>query len=266
MSVTDPPVLAHESLGTGDRVPIVFVGSLGTDREMWRPQLDILSPQHPLVLVDHPGHDGKPIPDHPFSVEDLADAVVVVADGLGLDRFHLAGLSLGGMVGMALAAKYPERIERLAVLCSSAHMPPADAWRDRADLVRREGTEAVVGAVAGRWFTDRFRSAQPSTVRWAEQMLLDVDPVGYARCCEAIADMDLRPELGRITAPTLVIGGVDDPATPPPHAETIAAGIADSTLELLERAAHLANVEQPRAVGDLLLHHFRPETDEEDPT
>src|SRR5699024_2603655 len=96
------------------------------------------------------------------------------------------------------------------------------------------------------------------TATWVEQMLLDVHPEGYALCCEAIAEMDLRPDLGRIEAPTLIIGGVDDPATPPAHSEALAASIPGSRLELLERAAHLANIERPRAVGDLLLSHFEP--------
>lgn len=240
----------------GAGTPLFLVGSLGTNRRMWAPQLEALEADRPVVLVEHPGHDGAPVADAAFEIADLAEAVVDIAGDAGFDRFDLAGLSLGGMVGMAVAATHPERLRRLVILCSSAHLPPAEGWFDRARTVRDGGTAPIAGAVVERWFTDGFRSKRPDMVRWGVDMLSAVDRVGYARCCEAIASMDLRPLLGRITAETLVIAGADDRATPPAHAEVIAGGIPGAELRIVEDAAHLANVEQPDAVTALLLDHL----------
>jgi pimeloyl-ACP methyl ester carboxylesterase len=110
--------------------------------------------------------------------------------------------------------------------------------------------------VIGRWFTPDFVTAAPDIVAWARELLVSTPPVGYSGCCAAIQEMDLTPVLDRITAPTLVIAGERDPATPPEHAKRIAAGIPGARLEILPGAAHLANVERPEVVTRLLLDHL----------
>lgn len=256
-SGTVAPLCPYEIHPAPSGVPLFLVASLGMNRQMWEPQLQALGVDRPLVLVEHPGHDGTAVSDQSFDLVDLADAIVGIADEADFDRFDLAGLSLGGMVGMVLAARHPKRLRRLAVLCSSAHLPPAANWRERAATVREEGTGVIAEAVVERWFTDGFRAFRPDTVRWGVELLRSVDPVGYARCCEAIASMDLRPLLGSIRARTLVIAGADDRATPPDHAEVIVAGIAAAELRVVDEAAHLANIEQPETVTALLRDHFR---------
>ena len=180
-----------------------------------------------------------------------------LADRLELQRFSYAGLSLGGMVGMWLAIHAPERVDRLALLCTSAHLPPAQLWRERAATVRAAGTCAAISeAVVSRWFTPAFTQRRPDVVASFTATLDGVDPEGYAVCCEAIAAMDQRDGLSRITAPTLVIAGAQDLATPPSgHADVIARAVPGSLLVTLDPAAHLAAVEQPGAVTALLLDH-----------
>jgi 3-oxoadipate enol-lactonase len=161
------------------------------------------------------------------------------------------------MVGMWLAANAPERVDRLVLLCTSAHLPPAEGWRERARAVRAAGTVgAVADAVVRRWVTPAFAAAQPRRVAALSELLAASPPAGYAACCEAIAAMDLRPLLPRIAAPTLVVAGADDLATPPAHAETIAAAIPGARLERLSPMAHLGNVEQPDAVAGLIRDHL----------
>ena len=152
---------------------------------------------------------------------------------------------------MRLALDAPERIERLALLCTSAWFGPPEGWRERAALVRAEGVEAVVDAVLGRWFTAGFRDVQ----RFRE-MFLRTDDEGYARCCDALARWDAREEVAAIAAPTLVVSGGDDPSAPPEHGELIAARVRGARHEVVPGARHLASVEYAGEVNRLLLEHL----------
>jgi 3-oxoadipate enol-lactonase len=153
---------------------------------------------------------------------------------------------MGGMVAMQVAAQNPQRVARLVLANTSAHMPPASMWQSRMDAVRRDGIAALVPAILERWFTSYFRAAAPEQVETVRAMLLRVDPASYAAACAAIRDLDLRPELPRIAAPTLVVGADQDPSTPLPHSEVLCAGIAEATFVQLH-AAHLSSIEAPDA-------------------
>jgi 3-oxoadipate enol-lactonase len=196
------------------------------------------------------------VPQGPYSIDDLADDLLLLLDRLEVERAHVVGLSLGGMTAMRLAARDPERVDRLAVLCTSALLGPAQAWHDRAATVRAQGTGAVAEAVVGRWYTGEFAALHPDRVAAAEAMVAATPAEGYAGCCEAIAAMDLTGDLSAIAAPTLAIAGADDPATPPEHLERIAAGVKDGSLLVVPGAAHLAAGEQPEAVTRALLDHL----------
>jgi 3-oxoadipate enol-lactonase len=239
--------------------PVVVLGSsLGTTRAMWDPVLPALAERFRVLRYDHLGHGESDVPPGPYRLESLADAVADLLASHGVGHAHVAGASLGGMVGLQLAATHPHVVDRLAVVCSSAHLPPAQTWLDRAAAVRSGGMAAVAEAVLGRWFTPAFAgTAAVATVR---DDLLATPPEGYAGCCEAIAAMDLRPLLGSIRAPTLAIVGAEDPATPIEHAEVVARGVlsggAPAAVEVVPGAAHLAAVECPDEIGRLLVEHF----------
>jgi 3-oxoadipate enol-lactonase len=246
----------HETSGP-DGVPVLVLGgSLGTDVRMWDGQLP-LAERLRLVRYDHRGHGGSGLPPPPYEIADLAQDVVELMDALGVQRASHCGLSLGGMVGMWLAANAPERVDRLVLLCTSAHMPPASAWRERAEAVLAAGsTEAIADVIVGRWLTPGFAAVHPEMRAKLRAMLASIDPFGYAACCGAIERMDLRDELARIGAPTLVISGSDDPATPVAHQRAIAAAIPGARHELVRPAAHLAAVERPDVVNRLILEHL----------
>jgi 3-oxoadipate enol-lactonase len=160
------------------------------------------------------------------------------------------------MIGMWLAAHAPDRIVALGVCCTSAYLPPAGGWLARAALVRSEGMAQVAGQSLGRWFTPPFARCAPPAVAAVKAMLAGTDPEGYAGCCEAIAAMDLRPALGSITAPTLVVAGSEDPATPPWRGAQIARRIPGAKLLVVRGAAHLANLQAPGPVTAALLAHL----------
>jgi 3-oxoadipate enol-lactonase len=253
------PRLGYDITGDEHADPLVLLGSIGTTREMWAPQLPALAERFRVVRVDHRGHGPSWVPSGPYTIADLAGDVLHLLDELDLARVRFCGLSLGGMVGMWLGAHAPERVDRLALLCTSAALNVNGSWENRAATVRAEGMGAMAGPAPGRWFTEDFRGRHPDTVDEIVGMLTTTPAEGYAACCEAIAAMDLREDLPKIAAPTLAIAGADDPATPPEHLADIAHRVPGARLEVIEQAAHLANVEQPETVNRLLLAHFTEE-------
>jgi 3-oxoadipate enol-lactonase len=234
---------------------LVLGGSVGSTGAVWAPQLDRLAAGHRVVRYDHLGHGGSLVPPGPYTIDELGRELVALLDDLGIERATVAGLSLGGMVGMWVAARAPERVDRLVLFCTSALLGPPEMWLERAAAVRAGGMPAVVDAVLARWFTAGFAAANPDVVAAHRAMLLGIPPEGYAGCCEAIAAMDLRADLPSIVAPTLVVAGAEDPATPPAHAEVIAAGVRDARLVVLDGAAHMATSERPEETARLLLEH-----------
>jgi 3-oxoadipate enol-lactonase len=242
---------------TGDGPPLVLSNSLGATLRMWDPQVEPLSQSFRVIRYDQRGHGGSDTPPGPYSLEDVGRDVVELLDHLNIETAHFAGLSLGGMTGMWLGTNAPERIDRLVLLCTSAKMGPAQMWIDRAKLVREQGTEAIVDPTFERWFTEDYRKANDLSDLRA-MYVDDVDDEGYASCCTIIEKMDQIDALPNIAAPTLVIAGAQDPATPPAdHAEVIAGAIPRARLEVLDPGAHLVNVERPDAVNDLILEHLR---------
>ncbi|HYW25891.1 MAG TPA: alpha/beta fold hydrolase, partial [Terriglobales bacterium] len=211
--------------------PVVVLGnSMGTTGEVWEPQAGVLGERFRLLRFEHRGHGGSPAPPGPYTIGELGADVIRLLDDFGVEAASYCGISLGGMIGMWLAAHAPERVGALALCCTSAYLPPAGFWDGRAAQARATGMASISEQVVGRWFTPAFYARNPATVAAFVTTLEGVDPEGYAGCCEAIAAMDLRASLGRISAPVLVIAGAEDPATPPWHAARIASGVGRSRL------------------------------------
>jgi 3-oxoadipate enol-lactonase len=230
----------HVAEGAGS--VLVLSSSLGTTHRMWDANVGGLAQHFRVVRYDHPGHGDSPA--GPGTIEGLAREVLALADELRLERFAFCGLSLGGMVGMWLGAHAPERLERLVLSCTAPRLPPAQQWIDRAANVRAHGVDFIADSVVRRWFTPRF----PDTAPW-RAMLASTPAEGYARGCEAIADMDLRDDLRRIKVPTTVIFGRHDPVTGDEPKQLLAA--VGDVVEL--DAAHLANVEAADTFNEAVL-------------
>jgi 3-oxoadipate enol-lactonase len=248
--------LHHEVHGADTGRTLLLGGSLGTTLRMWDQQLP-LAERIRIVPFDHRGHGGSPVPPAPYEIEDLGRDVLELIDALGLERASFCGLSIGGMVGMWLGANAPDRIERLVLICTSAHMPPASAWQERTAVVREAGSvEPLADTVVERWLTPQYAAAHPAVRDQLRRMLADSPPDGYIACCGAIERMDLRDALGTIRAPTLVISGSEDLSTPPEHQEAIVAAIPKARHVVVGPAAHLATIEQPDDVNQLILEHL----------
>jgi 3-oxoadipate enol-lactonase len=240
---------------------VVLSNSLGTTCEIWDRQVPALEGRARVVRYDHRGHGKPPVPPGPYTIAELGQDVVSLLDSLGVERASFCGLSLGGMVGMWLAAHAPDRIDRLVLICTSARLP-RDPWVERARLVRAEGTSAVADAVVGRWFTPGFAAREQELVARMRAMIAATPAEGYAACCDAIAAMDLRDDLANIRAPTLVLGAAHDSAIPPEHSAAVAAAIPGARLVVIPGAAHLPIVEQHELCTRHILEHLEGAPDD----
>jgi 3-oxoadipate enol-lactonase / 4-carboxymuconolactone decarboxylase len=252
--------LFHEVAGPVDGPPVVMSGSLGSDLRMWASQAESLAAAgFRVIRYDHRGHGHSPAPVGPYTLDELGGDALALLDRLGLARVSWVGLSLGGMVGMWLAEHAPSRVDRLVLCCTSASLGPASMWQERAEVARTSGMATLAGPVVSRWLTPAFAEAHPETAAWLREMVAGQSPEGYASCCTAIETMSIVDSLATVTAPTLVIAGADDPATPPDHAQRIADGIPGSRLAVVPEAAHLGNIERPAVFTGLIIDHLRPD-------
>ncbi|WP_254206899.1 bifunctional 3-oxoadipate enol-lactonase/4-carboxymuconolactone decarboxylase PcaDC [Nocardia alni] len=248
--------LAYLEYGDSGSPVVVFIGSIGSDATMWGPQAHVLAERFRVICVDHRGHGKSPVVPGPYSMADLGGDVVALLNRLGVGRVHLVGLSLGGAVAQWIAAHHASRVRTLTLLCTSPAFTPARGWIDRAEIVRTQGLSSIAEQIVERWFTPGLAERDPELVRRHLEMVRGISDEGYAGCCEALAGWDGRADLVRIVAPTLAIAGEQDPATPPATVSTIAEGIADARLEVLDPGAHLVSVEQAGPVTVLIARHI----------
>jgi len=238
--------------GDTDGPVLVLSHSLGTNLSMWDRQAALLSLRFRVLRYDSRGHGRSMVTAGPYSIELLARDALELLDRLAISRVHFCGLSLGGMIGMWLAAHEPARVGKLVLANTAAHLPPSAAWDARIKSVQEGGITSIVDTVIERWFTPPFRESRPLDVETVRQTLLATSPDGYTACVAAIRDMDLRAELGSIQSRTLVIAGHHDPATSPAAGRTIADAINGARfIELL--AAHLSNIEAAEAFNAAVL-------------
>lgn len=249
--------LHHLVEGPDDAPALVLLNSLGATLAMWEPQIEAFAAEFRVVRCDTRGHGRSPVPPAPYSIADLGGDVVALLDRLGIARAHIAGVSMGGMIALWLATHAPERVDRIVPCCTSAKLGPPQMWRDRAAAVRAGGTEAVADGVLARWVSPVWAAVHPEEYGRLRDMIASTPAEGYVGGCAAIEVMDQEPDLERIVAPTLVIAGADDPATPPDHGARIAARIPGARMAVIPHAMHLANIEQSAQVTERIVGHLR---------
>jgi 3-oxoadipate enol-lactonase len=242
----------HVEIEGPERAPVLMLSnSLGTNLHMWDEQVAPFTQHFRLLRYDRRGHGQSDAPKGPYSMERLGRDVIAILDALKIERINWCGLSMGGMVGMWLGANAPNRINKLILSNTASYMKDAP-WDERIKAAREKGMVALVEGTLDRWFTKPFRERAPQAVEPIRKMFVATNVEGYVGCVEAIRAMDHRPLLPKITAPTLVIAGRHDPGTTLEAGEFIAHQIPGAKLAVLE-AAHISNVEQPRAYADAAL-------------
>ncbi|MFZ0131199.1 MAG: 3-oxoadipate enol-lactonase [Desulfobacterales bacterium] len=241
--------------------PVVLLShSLSTTLDLWSPQLAAFEPHFRLLRCDTRGHGASDAPDGAYSLEQLADDAVAVMDALAVETVHWVGISMGGMIGQAVALNHPERLQSL-VLCDTAAVIPPEAqplWQQRIEKARAEGMATLAEETLQRWFTPPYLARNPPEVRRIREMIRTTPVEGFVGCSQAIRRLDYIDRLGEIRLPTLIVVGEQDPGTPVANSEAIHRRIAGSRLKIIPSAAHLCNVEQPQAFNRALLE-FLPE-------
>lgn len=222
---------------------IMLSNSLGTTMQMWEPQMAALTKLFRVVRYDRRGHGKSGVPAGPYSMDRFGKDVLAILDDLNIERVHWCGVSMGGMVGQWLGANAPERVGKLVLANTACYYADPTNWLNRIKAVNEGGLAAIADTVIAAWLTADFREREPQITARLKQMLLDSPAQGYVACCEALSKLDQRDLLPRISAPTLVIAGRHDVATPVEAGEFIRSRIPGASMTLLD-TAHISNVEQ----------------------
>lgn len=256
MKVDANGVRINVALSGNTSGPVVLMShSLATSLDLWSPQLAVLEPRFRVLRYDTRGHGASDAPQGAYTLAQLADDAVAVMDAFDIEAVHWVGISMGGMIGQAVALNHAERLRSL-VLCDTAAAVPPEAqalWQQRIDKARGEGMTALADETLQRWFTPPYLAKDPRGVRSIRGMILSTPVSGFIGCSEAIRQLDFLERLDDIRLPTLIIVGEQDPGTPVAISEAIHNRIKDSRLEIIPSAAHLCNVEQAEVFNQILL-------------
>lgn len=237
--------------GGSDLPALALSHSLGCDHSMWAPQMPALLDHFQVLRYDTRGHGTSGVPHGDYTLDQLGQDVLGLADRLGLKTFAFCGLSMGGAVGQWLAINAPQRLTRLVLANTSPKFGTPDLWDARRKAVLEGGMQAIVDAIMLRFFSpDQHPSAWAQSTR---AVLLGTDPKGYAACCSALRDVDTRAALSKISVSTLVIGGDTDPSTPWEGNGSILARDIPKAKAFHLQTAHLSNLEQPGPFTSALL-------------
>ncbi len=231
---------------------VMLSNSLMTDHTMWDINLPALTDRYRVLRYDTRGHGRSGLTPGPYTLELLAEDAIGLLDRLGIERVHFVGLSVGGMIGQQIGARFPERIYSLALCDTASEWRVRTVWDERFAIVAAKGIAGLVDSTITRWFTAEFIAANPETIDRIRRMIARTSQDGYLACGAAIRELAQTTMLLQIKAPTLVLAGRKDPACTVENATVIHRLIAGSKLVIIEDAAHLSNVEQPRAFNAAL--------------
>ncbi|BCU64819.1 3-oxoadipate enol-lactonase [Acinetobacter bouvetii DSM 14964 = CIP 107468] len=249
--ISNDAAINYATFGDARKPAIIFSNSLGTNYQMWQPQINFFKKDYFIVCYDTRGHGASTAPQGPYSIEQLGTDVVNLLDHLNIQKASFCGISMGGLTGQWLAIHHPERFNHVIVCNTAAKIGQEQAWNDRAQLVREQGLKPIAETAASRWFTEPFIRSNTAIVESLSNDLGAGSPEGYASCCEALAKADVREQLKNITVPTLVVAGQKDPVTTVADAQYIINNVRSSSLFEIN-ASHISNIEQPKAFNQAI--------------
>ena len=233
---------------------IVMSHSLACDRSMWDEQAQLLKANHRVLRFDTRGHGGSDAPDGAYTLDMFAEDLRGLLEGLSVENPHFVGLSMGGMIGMTFALKYPGRFRSLVLCDTSSRIPPeaGSIWEGRIKIAADQGMDPLVEPTLQRWFTEPFYKANKPMMTRVGQMIRNTKPSGYVGCCKAIPKIDVTDRLGAVKCPVQIIVGDQDVGTPVAMSRAIHDAIPGSELVVIPSASHLSNLEQPAAFNKAL--------------
>jgi len=246
--------------GPPGAMPLLMIHSLGTSGAIWDEQAASLAGPFRIIRPDLRGHGISELTPGPYTVARLAQDMLALLDHLEVERVHVAGISIGGLIAQSLAAQAPGRVASLMLVATALTIPSAESWIERAALVRREGIAPVLDMALSRWVSPAFLDHPMADGLRA--MLARTTPEGYAAGCEALAEADLTETTQRLTVPALVLSGERDVATPPAAGRALHEALAGSRFVVLPGASHTPSVEYAEAVTNALRKFLQPETED----
>ena len=230
--------------------PLVLINSLGTDYRIWDGVIDHLKVSSPVLRYDKRGHGLSDAPPAPYSIGDFSGDLSGLLDFLGITEIVLAGISVGGMIALDCAIKFPDLVHLLILMDTGAKIGTAAYWSDRIEAVRQKGLEPMADAILERWFSPAFIENNSAAYRGYKKMLTRTPSEGYIGTCAALRDADLREQAGSVRSKTLILTGSDDLSTPRPMSEELLGLLPDARSAVIAGAGHLSCIEQPKLVAD----------------
>ncbi|GGE30799.1 3-oxoadipate enol-lactonase [Agaricicola taiwanensis] len=242
-------IFLSERPAVGGALPVLFLNSLAADLTMWDGVRDGLGLHS--AAYDARGHGRSDAVAGDATIDEFADDAAAVMAAAGLERAVLCGLSLGGLTAMRLAERMPDRVAGLVLANTAVSFPPAQMWRDRAELARAGSFSQLVQPTLERWLTPSYRQARPDVAEKVREMIQSTAAEGYAAACAILGNADTGQALRDFDGPVLVIAGRHDQSTPIARAEEMVA-LADNAELLVLEAAHLSAVECAAEFGAAL--------------
>jgi 3-oxoadipate enol-lactonase len=238
---------------------VTFSHSLAANLHLWDAQADALASRYRVLRYDIRGHGGSDVPAPPYTLEQMADDLHGLLQGLGITETHFVGLSMGGLIGMTMALRFPSAVQSLVLADTTACYGPTRApmWDDRIRVAEAQGIEPLLDRTMEAWFTPPFRAEHPEVVDRIRAMLRPTDVRGYVGAIRAIGYVDLREAIGAIGCPTLILVGEEDHGTDLTMADTMHDRIPGSQLAILPKAAHCSCVEAADAFTRAVLAFLR---------
>ena len=249
-------IVHWQDSGPRNAPAVILVNSLGTDGRIWDDVAARLAGSRRVICYDKRGHGLSDVPPGPYRIADFTGDLLALADRIGLARFSLVGLSIGGLIGQDLAIRHPQRLGALVLADTAPKVGTAESWAARIGAVRKGGMAAIADAVMERWFTPAFHRLKPDELAGWRNLLLRQQAEGYVATCEALRDADLTAGVARIAAPTLVVCGDADQSTPPVLVRAAAERIPGARFELIAGCGHIPPVEQPERLAGLIAQHL----------
>lgn len=242
--------------GRTDGPAIVFSNSLGTDGRIWGRLASLLGDRTRIITYDSRGHGLTDAPEGPYSIDGLADDLLALADHIGLNRFALVGLSVGGLIAQQVAVRAPDRLSTLVLCDTAAKIGTAETWNARTESIRKGGLTSIADPIMERWFAKSFRHQRKDDLAGWRNMMTRTPVEGYIATCQAIRDCDLTGDVSRISAPTLAVVGEEDGSTPPALVQATAKLIPGARFEIIQGSAHMPCIEQPDRLAALIVEHL----------
>lgn len=233
---------------------VIFANSLGSDQSLWDGVIDQLGRGYGTLTYDMRGH-GQSGLSHGFSIADLADDLIALMEHLGLRDVILCGVSVGGMVAQAVAAKRPDLLGGVILSNTAAKIGTDDRWNTRIETVKAQGLEAIADTILENWFAPSFKLAEEDRWQVCRNMLCRTPADGYVAICEAIRDADLSAQTATITCPVHCVAGDNDQSVTPAQVGALAALINGAELTVMDNVGHLPSLEAPDEMA-LLIEAF----------